>query len=159
MTFTKETRINASVERVFAFHESSEALTALIPPWENMRVAESSGSLLPGSRVVLRGSVGPIPVKWVAVHTEYDPPRLFTDEQQSGPFKLWHHRHRFIDTGDGSTILRDEVTYELPLGMVGRCLGGWFVRRKLERMFTFRHEVTRKAVEGKTVDRPGASSC
>ena len=51
-----------------------------------------------------------------------------------------------IDDGRGGTTLRDEVSYELPGGVIGRWLGGPIVRRKLERLFQFRHEVTRNVV-------------
>jgi ligand-binding SRPBCC domain-containing protein len=44
-------------------------------------------------------------------------------------------------------MLRDEVEYLPPLGAIGRWLGGWFIRRKLERMFAFRHETTRRMIE------------
>ncbi|MGL4552400.1 MAG: SRPBCC family protein, partial [Gemmataceae bacterium] len=99
LRFVKETRIAAPPQAVFAFHESLGALTSLIPPWEDMKVVEATGSLRPGSKVVLRGSLGPLPLTWVAVHTEYDPPRLFADRQESGPFSRWYHRHLFLDDG------------------------------------------------------------
>lgn len=145
--YVKESRINALPQVVFRFHESPAALRQLIPPWENMRVAESAGSLLPGSRVVLRGRLGFLPIRWVAVHTDYDPPHLFADRQESGPFAWWHHRHRFLDDGAGGTILRDEVEYQAPLGLIGSWLGGWLIRRKLERMFAYRHATTRRLIE------------
>ena len=117
MLFVKESAIAAPPETVFRFHESPGALENLIPPWEKMKVVESSGSIKPGSRVVLQGTVGGvIPVRWVAVHTEYDPPHLFADRQESGPFAAWYHRHHILDDGQGGTILRDEVDYEPPLG-------------------------------------------
>lgn len=160
MRYVKECHIKAPPHLVFGFHESPDALRMLIPPWENMRVAESSGSLRPGSKVVLRGRVFGIPVRWVAVHTEYDPPHLFADVQESGPFTKWNHRHHILDDGHGGTILRDEVDYELPLGWLGRRLAGRFVERSLERMFDFRHQVTRRVSERREVpapmpDRPG----
>lgn len=155
MKYEREVRIAAPVEEVFAFHESPGALELLTPPWETMKVVESSRSLQPGSRVVLRGRVGPLPVTWVAVHTEYDPPRLFADRQESGPFTTWYHRHRFSDTGDGGTLLRDELEYTLPMGALGRWLAGGMVRNKLERMFDYRHEVTKELVEsGSWRDQP-----
>ncbi|MFN0057599.1 MAG: SRPBCC family protein [Planctomycetota bacterium] len=139
--YIKETRINATPEAVFRFHESPSALKSLIPPWEKMAVVESTGSLLPGSKVVLRGRLlGVIPIQWVAIHTEYAPPHLFADRQESGPFASWYHRHRFLSDGDGGTILRDEVEYKAPLGLIGSWLGGWLIRRKLENMFAYRHQ-------------------
>ncbi len=156
--FVKESRLAAPPETVFAFHESPAALTELIPPWENMRVAESAGSLVPGSRVVLRGRVGPLPVQWIAVHTEYEPPHLFADRQESGPFAYWYHRHHMLDDGQGGTILRDEVEYVVPLGALGLLCGGWLVRRKLAAMFDYRHDKTRQIVEnvaGNTMSEQG----
>ena len=145
--YFKQTTINASPDVVFRFHESPDALLHLIPPWESMKLVESAGSLRPGSQVVLRGRLGVIPIQWIAIHTEYDPPHLFADRQESGPFAYWYYRHRFLDDGQGGTLLTDEVEYALPLGVIGRWLGGWLVRRKLEAMFAFRHEKTRSLIE------------
>lgn len=145
--FVWESHILATPTTVFQFHESPDALRHLIPPWEKMVVAESPGSLAVGSRVVLRGWAGPIPISWVAIHTEYAPPHLFADRQESGPFAAWYHRHHFLDDGKGGTILRDEVDYILPLGVVGKWLGARLIRRKLERMFAYRHTVTKQLIE------------
>jgi ligand-binding SRPBCC domain-containing protein len=145
--FVKQSVIQAPPEVVFRFHETPDALRQLIPPWENMKPAESAESLRPGSRVVLRGRLGFVPVCWIAIHTEYDPPHLFADRQESGPFASWYHRHWFLDDGQGGTLLRDEVEYTIPWGVIGRLLGGWIVRRKLEAMFEFRHQKTRSLIE------------
>ena len=157
--FAKETIINAPPEIVFEFHKSRDALTLLIPPWENMKVIESSGSLLPGSRVVLRGGLGPLPLQWIAIHTEFDPPHLFADRQESGPFAYWYHRHRFFEDGQGGTVLMDDVEYALPLGLLGLWAGGWFIRRKLDAMFVYRHETTRQLIEsGEWTSEPPANA-
>ena len=150
MHFFKESRIAAAPEFVFRFHESPAALRHLIPPWEKMELVESSSSLQPGSRVVLKGRLGLFPIRWVAIHTEYEPPHLFADRQESGPFDYWYHRHRFLDDGHGGTILRDEVEYRPPLGALGRWLTAGLIRKKLERMFDYRHETTRRLIESGT---------
>ncbi len=147
-TFVKESRIPTSPGEVFRFHETPDALVKLIPPGEPLKVLVPPASLRPGTRVVLRGSLLGLPLTWVALHTDYDPPRLFADRQESGPFEHWHHRHHIQDDGTGGTILRDEIEYALPFGWVGLVLGGGIVRKKLAAMFDHRHEVTRRAVCG-----------
>jgi uncharacterized protein YbjT (DUF2867 family)/ligand-binding SRPBCC domain-containing protein len=147
LTYVHESRIKASPAEVFAFHERPGALQRLIPPWEKVEVVESAGSLRVGSRVVLRGRIGCVPLRWVAVHTEYDPPHLFADRQESGPFAWWYHRHQFLSDGHGGTILRDEIEFAPPLGRLGRWLGNRLIRRKLDRMFAYRHDVTRRDLE------------
>ncbi len=145
--FVKETLVAAPPEEVFAFHESPRALETLIPPWESMKVVESDRSLAVGSRVVLQGQMLFVPLKWVAVHTAYDPPHEFEDIQESGPFAKWVHQHKFIPAANSGTLLRDEVEYEMPLGKLGEVLAGWFVRPNLEQMSEYRHEVTKRLVE------------
>jgi ligand-binding SRPBCC domain-containing protein len=153
MRFVMESRIAASPESVFAFHEAPGALASLIPPWERVQVESGGGSLKVGSRVVLKTYLGPIPLRWVAEHTLYEPPHRFADRQVSGPFARWEHTHNFLDDGSGGTILRDEVDYDVPLGAVGRLLAGGFIRRKLQRMFEYRHQKTRETMEAARQDR------
>ncbi|HEU5118902.1 MAG TPA: SRPBCC family protein [Isosphaeraceae bacterium] len=147
MKFIKESHLSASPSTVFAFHESPGALQRLTPPGEKLQVVEGGHSLKPGSRVVLRMSLGPFPITWVAEHVDYDPPHLFSDRQISGPFASWYHKHQFLDAPQGGTILRDEVDFSPPLGILGRFLGGWLLRRKLQTMFDFRHDQTRRILE------------
>ena len=158
MQFIKESRIAAPPERVFAFHESPGALPRLTPPWEKVELESGGDSIEVGSRVVLKTKLGPIPLRWVAEHTAYEPPHRFTDIQVSGPFARWHHQHQFLDDGEGGTILRDTVDYEIPFGWPGRWFGSGLVRSKLERMFAYRHDVTRRIVEsGDFVPRGSAT--
>lgn len=145
--FVMESRIEAPPGDVFAFHESHNALERLTPPWEHVEVVASSGTIRPGDRVVLRVKVGPFAVDWVAEHTEYEPERLFADRQVRGPFAYWYHRHRFLDDGRGGTILRDEVDYRLPMGKLGDWLGTRFMESKLQKLFGYRHEITRRILE------------
>ena len=147
MRFVKESRIAASPERVFAFHESPGALQRLTPPWESVEVVSGGKSLRPGSRVVLKTRIGPFLLRWEAEHTEYEPGRMFADRQIRGPFARWDHHHWFLDDGSGGTIFRDEVDYEPPLGWLGRLLGGSFLEKKLDKMFDYRHETTKRLVE------------
>ncbi|MBC7833644.1 MAG: hypothetical protein H7Y88_00905 [Phycisphaerales bacterium] len=80
----------------------------------------------------------------------------FTDVQIKGPFHRWEHRHIVEADGANRCVLRDEVTYELPFGALGRVFSGALARRRLERMFEYRHAVTRRAAEtgeaGETAD-------
>lgn len=147
MRFVKESRIAAPPSVVFAFHESRGALQRLSPEGNGVEVLEGGDSLRPGSRVVLKVSVGPLKFRWVAEHTEYEPGRLFADRQLRGPFARWEHRHLFLDDGQGGTLLRDEVEYEAPGGRLGRCLAPYFLDGTLHRMFEFRHDATKRIVE------------
>lgn len=132
-----------SVETAFAYHERPGALDRLIPPWKNVVVESSDGSLQPDSTVVLKLKAGPLSIRWLAQHTVYEPPSLFVDVQRSGPFADWTHRHQFEGRGHDGSLLCDSISYRLPLGFLGNFFGGSKAKKELESMFAFRHRVTR----------------
>jgi len=148
MRFVKESIIRAAPERVFTFHELPDALERLTPPWETARVVQAAPNLHTGATAIIETRLfGLIPVRWVARHTAYDPPRMFEDVQVSGPFRSWKHRHIVEPHADGA-ILRDEVEYEPPFSVVGRLMSPLLVIPRLRRMFDYRHQVTREWCEG-----------
>jgi ligand-binding SRPBCC domain-containing protein len=149
MRFVKESVIRASPERVFEFHEQPNVLSLLIPPWESARVIQPAEISRVGAHAIVETKVfGPITVRWIAEHTDYDPPRIFEDVQVKGPFRSWRHRH-IIEPHANGAILRDEIDYEPPLGFLGRALAPVLIRPRLEKLFNHRHEVTRQWSEGK----------
>jgi ligand-binding SRPBCC domain-containing protein len=148
MRFVKESVIRAAPERVFAFHELPDALARLTPPWERTRVLSAAPDLRVGSRAVVETRLlfGLVPVRWVAEHTAYDPPRMFEDVQVSGPFRTWIHRHT-VESHENGSVLRDEVEYEPPLGPLGRLASPFFIEPRLRGLFDYRHRVTREWCE------------
>jgi ligand-binding SRPBCC domain-containing protein len=155
-TFTKRSRIRASAEAVYRWHAGLGALERLTPPGERMRVISRTGGIEDGARVTFR--IGPFRLLWVAEHRDNIPGRQFRDVQIRGPFRRWEHVHRFLADGPQACFLLDEITYELPLGRLGQIVAGKFVRRKLGRLFEWRHRVTAEAFahEGKgTEENPG----
>ena len=147
MKFVHQSLIAASAERVFAFHEEPDAFERLQPPWQKFELLQAPTSLAVGTRVRLKVKVGPFWQNIEAEHVEYEPGRMFADRMVRGPFAAWLHRHVVTPQGDAKCTLLDDITYELPLGVLGRVFGGSFARRELQRLFTFRHEVTRRACE------------
>lgn len=150
--YVASSSLPVSVEKAFAYHERPGALQRLIPPWESVEIEHSDDSLKVGSRVVMKTKIFGVPFRWVAEHTEYDPPRLFADKQVSGPFASWLHRHEFQEDGGNST-LRDCIQYEVPLGIVGSTFGGGKARATIEKMFAYRHRLTCDDLQ-LSVDRP-----
>ncbi len=147
MRFVKESVFAASAAAVFAFHEAPDAFARLLPPWQTSEIVTPPTSLAVGTRVVLRTKVGPVWQTIEAEHVEFEPGRMFADRMNKGPFKHWLHRHVVTPLGPAQCKLTDDVEYELPLGALGRAVAGRFVRRELERLFAYRHDVTRRAVE------------
>ena len=147
MLFIKESLIRAPQERVFAFHEQANALELLLPPWEIAHVIQSANISQIGSRAIIETRIfGLLKTRWVAEHTAYQPPRFFEDVQVKGPFRSWRHRHIIKEHPQGA-VLRDEIDYEPPLGILGRLMAPLFVEKRLRRLFDYRHQVTKLACE------------
>ena len=140
--------IRASPERVFAFHEQPDVLQLLLPPWEKARVIEAPRISEVGSHAIIESRIfGPITIRWVAQHTVYEPPYRFEDIQVSGPFRRWRHQH-IVEPHSEGAILRDEIDYEPPLGFLGRAFAHRLITGRLQKLFAYRHEVTRRWCEG-----------
>ena len=147
MRFVKQSVIRASPRLVFEFHEQPDALALLTPPSENARVIQSAEISEVGTQAIIETRLlGPIKTRWVAEHTLYDPPHVFEDIQVNGPFRSWRHRHIVEPVADGA-ILRDEIDYEPPLGWLGRLLAPVLIHKRLQKLFDYRHQVTRKWCE------------
>ncbi|MGF1469889.1 MAG: TIGR01777 family oxidoreductase [Sandaracinaceae bacterium] len=142
-TFEARTEVRASADEVFAFHERPGAFERLTPPYEPVRVLRREGTIRDGDRAVLRLQVGPFHRDWVAEHRDYEAGRQFRDVQRSGPFAAGEHLHRVEPAGPDRSTMIDRVDYRLPLGALGRLLGGAMVRGRLRRMFAYRHDVLR----------------
>lgn len=147
MRFVKETIIKAAPERVFAFHELPDAFDRLVPPWENASVVQKADISKIGSRAIIETAIfGIFKTRWVAEHTVYDPPRMFEDVQISGPFRSWWHKHIVEPHADGA-ILRDDIEYEMPIPIFGPLAAPISVTPRLEKMFDYRHKVTKEWCE------------
>ncbi|HYD83614.1 MAG TPA: NAD-dependent epimerase/dehydratase family protein, partial [Opitutus sp.] len=151
--FSLTTRIERPAPEVFAWHERPGALARLCPPWERVEIMEASGGVRDGARVRVRTKIGPVWSEWWVEHRDYVEGAQFRDVQVSGPFAKWEHVHRFRpdEANANACWLTDEITYRLPGGAIGRVLSGEFVRRRLERLFRWRHATTKADVEGRRV--------
>lgn len=142
--FTKELRLNVSVEALWQWHERPGAFERLSPPWDDVRIVERSGGLTDGSRVVLdvRPTLSPVATRWVMEHRDYQRGTQFRDVMRSGPFAAWDHLHAMRSEGVSASVLTDRIAYSLPLGALADLVAGGFVARTLERTFRYRHAVT-----------------
>ncbi|MFM8319411.1 MAG: SRPBCC family protein [Chloroflexota bacterium] len=145
--FTHRTLVRAPLEQVAEFHRTTAALRQLTPPpvWVQLHSLEP---LAEGSRAEFTLWMGPLPVRWLALHHQVDPLHGFTDIQQRGPYRSWSHRHSFRAVDDCTSEVLDEVSAEPgdhPLwGLVSRLM--WL---SLPLLFAYRGWATRRAVEGR----------
>ncbi|MEM8676594.1 MAG: SRPBCC family protein [Cyanobacteria bacterium P01_G01_bin.67] len=146
LNFQYSSLIDASVETVWRFHERSDILDLLTPPWQPVTIIRREGGLGVGAISEFRLSLAGIPIRWIATHTECEPNRLFVDRQTEGPMESWVHRHELVPK-NGKTQLTDAIAYEIPGGFLTELLLGWWVDARLKDMFRYRHQVTKDNCE------------
>ncbi len=128
-------------DEVFAFFAQPGNLARITPPDLGFDIRSSDMAMRAGLGIEyrIRPLLG-IPITWRTRIERYDPPDGFVDVQESGPYRRWEHRHTFLDDPAG-TLVRDEVTYELPLGRLGDLAHDRLVRPRLEAIFRHRGRV------------------
>lgn len=146
LNYSRSILIHAPVDVVWAFHEQPDVLDKLTPPWQPVEVKRREGGLDVGAETEFQLHLGPIPIRWLARHTECVRYQQFTDVQVEGPFDRWTHRHQFV-TENGKTYLTDAIAFSLPPGGLTDPLLGWLIQIQLDQLFEFRHRITRQECE------------
>ena len=136
--------VKASLEAVSAFHFQTGILKALTPPLMIMQVHRFD-PLANGSIGEFTIWMGPIPVRWVAEHSDVSP-RGFVDTQTSGPMKFWKHTHRFNRISPELTEVHEHIEFEHYSGLRGIWSRMLFPRIALIVLFSYRRWATRRAV-------------
>ena len=140
MKYEHRFTVEAPLTAVAEFHKDTSALRLLSPPpmvvqFNNVEPLEE------GSVADFTMWLGPVPIRWVALHSEVDPLHGFVDTQQSGPFRSWRHRHQFRAVNENRTEVIDTIEAEYG-SLVSRFMWanlpvlfgyrGWRTRRELE---------------------------
>lgn len=136
------------VDRVFDFFSDAGNLEAITPPELRFEILTPLPiAMSVGARIDYRLRLYAIPFTWKTRITAWEPGRRFVDAQESGPFRVWIHEHRFEALSATSTRIRDEVQYRLPFEPIGG-IAHPLVRRTLDRIFAYREDRVRALLAG-----------
>ena len=80
-----------------------------------------------------------IPMNWITEIKTVKNHSFFVDEQRKGPYRIWHHEHHFKEV-EGGIEMTAIVSYELPLGFLGRLMHPILVKNKLKEIFDYRRQ-------------------
>jgi ligand-binding SRPBCC domain-containing protein len=129
------------LEKAWDFFSRPENL-AVITPKEMGFVIQSKVPKKMYSGLMIDYTVKPIlgiPLPWQTEILEVNELHSFVDNQNKGPYKLWHHTHIF-EPIEGGVKMTDIVRYELPLGFLGSIAHALFVKNKLQHIFDYRYK-------------------
>lgn len=137
-TIKRRQQVAQPIDQVFAFFADATNLDRLTPPWLHFQVRTPTPiTMFVGTQIEYTIRWHGLPLRWLTEIVEWLPGRRFIDTQVRGPYRLWHHTHRF-ESVSGGTEIEDVVRYALPLGLVGRVAHAVLVRQDVGRIFDFR---------------------
>lgn len=145
-TFKVNQEINASISEAWDFFSSPENLQKITPNHMEFRILSDIKGIKMFPGMIIEYIVKPlfgIPMKWVTEITHVENHKYFIDEQRFGPYKFWHHLHRF-NIVDDKLIMEDILHYNLPFGLLGVLINRLFVRKQIEQIFSYRKRTVDK---------------
>lgn len=142
--------VPVSLQEAFAFFEDPRNLARITPPWLHFRITSPEPIVMrKGAEIKYQIRWLGLPFNWKTVITQYEPPFFFVDEQATGPYAYWRHRHDFKPSEYGA-LVSDRVDYALPLGLLGRLAHGLGVRAQLQEIFDYRQNALAGILTGQT---------
>lgn len=126
-------------QEAWAFFSRPENLDELTPPDMEFRVESlPEGKMYEGEIICYKIRLAPmIWARWVTEIKSVKEGEYFIDEQRAGPYRFWHHFHRFEEV-EGGIKVTDLVHYAVGWGIFGEIAHALFVRKKLQHVFDFR---------------------
>ena len=140
-TLNRKQFLPITLEQAWPFFSTPTNLEQITPAFLRFHITSVvPDEIYPGLIITYRiAAVAGIPVTWVTEIKQVIRLRQFVDEQRIGPFRFWHHLHRFNEV-EGGVEMEDIVHYVMPWGWLGRLVHGLFIRTRLQAIFDFRRE-------------------
>ncbi|MDN3672228.1 SRPBCC family protein [Flavobacterium branchiarum] len=133
--------INASLDECWTFFSDPKNLKVITPKSMGFEVTDYDDKLMYAGQII-QYKITPllgIKLNWMTEITIVKENNYFIDEQRFGPYSLWHHKHFFEATPNG-TKMTDVVHYALPLGFIGRIMNSLVVKNELKTIFEYRYK-------------------
>lgn len=132
--------IPSSLDELWRFFSTPGNLAILTPPYLGFEADSMHEPIYEGQIIIhhIKPLLG-FRMRWVTEITHVKQQQYFIDEQRFGPYKFWHHEHRFIEKEQGVLAI-DKIHYELPFGPLGKLVNQMKVRFDLEKIFDFRQK-------------------
>ncbi|WP_028583635.1 SRPBCC family protein [Desulfogranum mediterraneum] len=150
-------RLAAPLERVWAFLRHPANLDRITPPDLRFRIVSELPRVMYNGLVVEYRITIPLlgTHAWVTEIKHIRELHSFVDEQRLGPYRFWYHYHQLEQQGD-EVVMLDRVHYQPPLGLLGSLLHDLYIRRTLERIFSYRREQLHQLLDQGAGEEKGA---
>ena len=127
-----------SIETAWSFFSDPKNLQLITPKEMDFKITNPvHEKAYPGQIITYSIKLNRFRMNWITEITHVEEEDYFVDEQRFGPYKMWHHVHKFKVVDDG-VLMTDIVYFKLPFPLFARIAYKLFVKRNLEQIFTHR---------------------
>jgi uncharacterized protein len=128
-----------SLDKMWSFVSQAENLERITPPWLNFKIKSVSDKKIKEKTLIkyelrLYG----IKFSWLTKICKWEPKNKFADQQEKGPYNLWHHTHLFEELA-GGVLIEDKVSYRLPFFPIGQ-IAFPLVKKEIGKIFSYREK-------------------
>lgn len=140
-TLQREQRVKATPAQAWAFLQNPANLDAITPPDLRFRIVSAIPPVMHNGLIVEYRITIPFigTHSWVTEIKHIREGMSFVDEQRLGPYRFWYHYHEIAEE-QGRVVLRDQVSYQPPFGLLGQLVHWLYIRRTLARIFDYRRD-------------------
>ncbi len=138
--------VDAPIERCFLLSTSIEIVERELGM--HPVSGRTSGLVVEGDTVRWEGWQLGLPQFHESLIDFFQPPVFFRDRMIAGRFARFEHDHHFIDHGEQTVLLRDELRFTMPWGWIGNLIGQWILMPHIRRLMRRRFTLLKKIAEG-----------
>jgi len=138
-----------SLEQAWAFFTNPANLVKITPPDMDFRITSPMQDHIYDGQIITF-TIRPLfraAVNWTSEITHLDKPYFFVDEQRFGPYRFWHHQHRFREV-EGGVEIHDLVHYLLFHDNFAGLINRLFIAPRLRRIFDYRSRILKDIFPG-----------
>lgn len=141
------TRIHAPIQRCFDLSRSIDLHTVSTKKTNEKAIAGVTSGLIGfNEEVTWKAKHFGVYQKLTTRITAFHSPFFFEDKMIKGIFKKMEHKHFFEQEGN-DTIMKDEFTFEAPLGIVGMLFSKLLLIRYMKHFLTERNRIIKEIAE------------
>lgn len=138
-TLERNQALPITQEQAWDFFSNPDNLVKITPPDMDFRITSPPWNDTYAGQIItysVRPLLG-ISVSWTTEITHVEKPHFFVDEQRFGPYRFWHHQHRFREVS-GGVEMQDLVHYLLHHDQLARLINRLIVAPRLRKIFDYR---------------------
>ncbi|MDO9067378.1 MAG: SRPBCC family protein [Deltaproteobacteria bacterium] len=152
-TLERTMTLPIKLDQAWSFFSNPDNLIKITPPDMDFRITSPPASDTYAGQIITY-TVRPllrVAVNWTSEITHVDKPNFFVDEQRFGPYRFWHHQHRFREVEEGVEI-HDLVHYLLFHDQFARLINRLIVAPRLRRIFDYRSKALKEIFPANTLE-------